>query len=186
MELKELLGSAYKEGMTVEEIELALADIVLPSSDEETQKLRNALTKANSEAAKLKKELRSKTSDQEMKELESQSQLEELKEKYDALLKETTLAKNKANLIALGYEEKLAEDTAKAMLDGDTSKLFANQKKFKDAIEKQVKDDLMKGTPEPTGGNGNTKLTKDDILNMKDPLARQEAIANNIDLFNEE
>ena len=53
MTIKELLGNAYKEGMTLEEVETALLSVNLPQSDNgsELDRLRAALTKANSEEA---------------------------------------------------------------------------------------------------------------------------------------
>ena len=186
MELKDLLGEAFREGMTVDEITAALKDVSLPEDrSSEIEKLKQQVSSANSEAAKYKKELNSKLSDQEIKDKEAAEQLADLQAKYDALFRETELAKNKAELIGLGYDEKLAEDTAKALLDGDTKRLFANQKKFKEALEKQVKDTLIKDTPQPKGGQGEITPTRDSILQMKDPIERQEAIAKNIDLFKE-
>lgn len=59
MNLKDLLGDAYKDGMTVEEIEAALVDITLSSNDSsEIERLKAALSKSNSEAAGYKKQLR--------------------------------------------------------------------------------------------------------------------------------
>ena len=61
MDLKELLGEAYKEGMTFEEVEAALKDITPPdTSTAEVTRLKAALSKANSEAAGYKKQLREK------------------------------------------------------------------------------------------------------------------------------
>ena len=60
----------------------------------------------------------------------------------------------KAKFIAQGYDEVLAEDTAKAMADGDSAKVFANQQKFLDEYAKQVKADALKKTPKPTPGAG--------------------------------
>ena len=184
MELKDLLKDAYKEGMTLEDVVEALKDVELPTDNsEEIQKLKVSLNNASSEAAKYKKELKSRMSDQELKDQEATNRLEELQEKYDALFKETQLAKNKAEFIALGYDEKLAEDSAKAMLEGDNARLFANQKKFNSEVEKRVKADLIQQTPPPTSGNGAKPMTIEDISKIKDPVERQQAIAEHMDLY---
>ena len=184
MELKDLLGNAYKEGMTVEDINAALADISIPTDlSDEVDRLKAALTKVNSENANYKKELKSKMTDSELKEQEQTTKLQELQEKYDALLKESTLSKNKAELIALGYDDKLAEDTAKAMFEGDTAKVFANQRKFADSLTAKVKQDLIKQTPPPTGGSGTKSMTIEEISKIKDPIERQDAIAEHMDLY---
>ena len=54
MKLNVLLGDAYKEGMTADEIISALEKVADPSA--EVEKLRNAVTKANGEAAEYKKQ----------------------------------------------------------------------------------------------------------------------------------
>ena len=64
MTLQELLKDRYKEGMTVEEIETALNDFTLPEDKSaEIEKLKNAVSKANSEAAEHKRKLRATLSD---------------------------------------------------------------------------------------------------------------------------
>ena len=60
--LSDLLGSAYKEGMTEEEISTAL-QTVKSTSDAEVNRLKAALSKANGEAADYKKQLRNKQTD---------------------------------------------------------------------------------------------------------------------------
>lgn len=50
--------------------------------------------------------------------------------------------------------KKLAAETAKAMADGNTDKVFANQQAFLEAYAKQVKASAMKGTPKPAAGAG--------------------------------
>ena len=52
MTIKELLGDAYKDGMTIEEIETALENVSMPEDNSaEIERLKNALSKSNSEAA---------------------------------------------------------------------------------------------------------------------------------------
>ena len=70
MNIKDLLGNKYKEGMTLEEIETALADVEMPTdSSAEVERLKTALSKSNSEAADYKKQLREKLSADEVKDL---------------------------------------------------------------------------------------------------------------------
>ena len=69
MTIKELLGNAYKDGMTLEEVETALLSVNMPRRDagSELDRLRAALTKANSDAADYKKQLRTKQPEDEAK-----------------------------------------------------------------------------------------------------------------------
>ena len=162
MNIKDLLKDAYKEGMTVEEIETALASIELPTDNSaEIERLKNALSKSNSEAADFKKQLREKMTADEIKAKEDAEKQEKLQNDYDALVKKVTISENKAKLLALGYEDKLANETAEAMANGELDKVFANQKKHLEAVEKKIRQDILKDTPKPDGGNSGATITKE-------------------------
>ena len=162
MNIKDLLKDAYKEGMTVEEIETALAGIELPTDNSsELERLKNALSKSNSEAADFKKQLREKMTADEIKAKEDAEKQEKLQNDYDALVKKVTISENKANLLALGYEDKLATETAEALVNGEIDKVFANQKKHLESVEKKIRQDILKDTPKPDGGNTSTTITKE-------------------------
>ena len=188
MNIKDLLKDAYKEGMSVEDIEKALASIDLPNDGSaEIEKLKAALSKSNSEAADYKKQLREKMSADEIKAKEEADKMEELQSKYDALLKESTISKYKARFLALlkestiskykarflalGYDEALATETAEAMANGDTEKVFAAQQKHLDAVDKKIREEVLKDTPRPTGGSGSETITKETFSKMS--LAEQ-------------
>ena len=167
MKIQDLLKDAYKDGMTIEEIDAALEGIELPTDNSaEVERLKNALSKSNSEAADFKKQLREKMSADEIKAKEDSDKYEELQSKYDALLKESEVTKNKARLLALGYEDKLATETAEAIVSGDTDKVFANQKKHLDTVEKKIREEVLTSTPRPTGGNGSETMTLEKFKKM--------------------
>ena len=167
MNIKELLKDAYKEGMSVEDIEKALEGIELPTDNSaEIDRLKNALNKSNSEAADYKKQLREKMSAEELKAKEDAEKMEALIKERDALLREKTIAGHKANYLALGYDEKLANDTAEAMVNGELDKVFANQKKHIESVEKKIRADVLKDTPKPEGGNGSETITKEIFSKM--------------------
>lgn len=183
MNIKDLLKDAYREGMSVEDIEKALESIELPNDGSaEIERLKAALSKSNSEAADYKKQLREKMTAEEAKAKEDADKWDELQSKYDALLKESNISKNKARLLALGYDDALATEVAEAMAEGDTDKVFAGQQKHLDSVAKKIREDALKGTPKPTGGSGKAK-TADEILKISDSAERQAAIAENIELF---
>jgi hypothetical protein len=167
MNIKDLLKDAYKEGMTLEEINAALADIELPTDNSaEIDRLKAALSKSNSEAADFKKQLREKMTAEEIKTKEDAEKWDELIKERDALLREKTLAGHKANYLALGYDEKLATETAEAMVNGELGKVFANQKKHIESVEKKIREDVLKDTPKPEGGNGSDEITKEKFSKM--------------------
>ena len=167
MNIKDLLKDAYREGMTVEEINTALADIEMPTDHSvEIDRLKTALSKSNSEAADYKKQLREKMSAEELKAKEDAERFEELQSKYDALVRKDSISQNKVKLLALGYDEALAHDTAEAMVAGELDKVFANQKKHLDAMEKKIRADVLKDTPKPEGGKGSETITKEMFSKM--------------------
>lgn len=139
------------EDMTAEEKVAALegVEINVPEPDYSGYVKKETFDKTASELAAKKKELSAKlTEDEQAKQAEAEK-MKQLQEDYEKLLKESQLSKNKAHWLGLGYDEKLAEDTAQAMLDGDMKTVFANQKKFMDAFEKKIKAEVLKDTPKP-------------------------------------
>jgi hypothetical protein len=161
MNIKDLLKDAYKEGMTIEEINSALEGIELPTDNSaEIDRLKNALSKSNSEAANYKKQLNEKLTAEELKAKEDAEKWDALVKERDELLREKTIAGHKAKYLALGYDEKLATETAEAMANGELDKVFANQKKHIESVEKKIRADVLKETPKPEGGEGSETITK--------------------------
>ena len=162
MNIKDLLGDAYKAGMSLEDIENALEGIELPKDNSaDIKRLEAALSKSNSEAADYKRQLREKMSAEDKEFEELKERFEELQGKYNTLSKESDISKNKARLLALGYEDALATETAEAMFNGEVDKVFAAQKKHLDSVEKKIREDVLKDTPRPAGGKGNNTITKE-------------------------
>lgn len=122
---------------------------------------KEVFDKTASELAAKKKELKAKLSEDELKKQKEAEDRAELEAKYDQLLRESNISKYKAKFLGMGYEEKLAESTAEAMVDGDTDKVFANQKKHLEAVDKKIRADVLKDTPKPTGDGDNPSMTLD-------------------------
>jgi hypothetical protein len=167
MKFKDLLKDAYKEGMTVEEIEAALADIEFPADQSaEVERLKNALSKSNSENAEWKKKHREALSEEERKAQETADLIAQLKEQNEKLLRESNASKHKAKFLAMGYDEVLAGNAAEAMIDGDMEKLFSYQQKHQEALEKKIRADALKGTPKPVPNKGEGGMTLENLKKM--------------------
>ena len=185
MNIKDLLKDAYKEGMTLEEIETALESIELPSDNSaEVEKLKNALSKSNSEVADYKRQLKEKMTADEIKAKEDAEKQEKLQKDYDELVKKVAVSDNKAKLLALGYDDALATETAEAMANGELDKVFANQKKHIEATEKKIRSEILKDTPKPDGGNGGKTITKE-VFSQMDYSERAKLYEENPDMYNE-
>lgn len=154
MDIKDLLGEKYHDGMTDDEIKAGLKDIFGGADDSDVTRLKGMLSDRNSEIAKLKKDLKSHLTDEEARKAAEQEDREKLEEENKSLKEQLTVSANKANLISLGYSDALAEATAKAMYAGDTTTVLANQKQFLAEHDKAVIAEQMRKTPTPGTGSG--------------------------------
>ena len=160
----------YKD-MTLEQKLEALENYEVDEPDYSGYVTKEVFDKTASELANSKKQLREKMSADELKAKEDSDKMVELQSKYDALLKESEITKNKARLLALGYEDKLASETAEAIVNGETDKVFANQKKHLESVEKKIREEVLTSTPRPTGGSGSETMTLEKFKKM--PIEEQ-------------
>lgn len=151
------------DALTPEQKVEALLKLDIPGKVDLTQYVPKATAdKYSSEAAALKKQLQGKMTEEEAAAAERAAELNGLKEQMAALQadneklqRERTEASYKAKYLAMpGFDEKLAEDTAKAMAAGDMDKVFSNQQKASAEHEKQIKAEMVKGDPKPGGAGG--------------------------------
>jgi hypothetical protein len=153
--------------MTLEEIESALEEVELPADlTDEVKRLKEALSKSNSENAEWKKKHRDALSEEERKSQEVAEELKQLREQNEKLVRESNLSKHKAKFLGMGYDEALASDAAAAMVDGDTEKLFSYQQKHQEALEKKIRADALKGTPKPVPDKTDGVVTREQVSKM--------------------
>ena len=167
MKFKDLLKDAYKDGMTLEEIETALADIEFPEDQTaEVERLKTANSKLSSENADWKRKHREALSEEERKAQETADELKQLREQNEKLVRESNLSKHKAKFLGMGYDETLATDAAEAMVDGDMERLFSYQQKHQEAFEKKIRADALKGTPKPVPDKKDGAMTLENFKKM--------------------
>lgn len=155
------------EGMTAEQKVEALLKVEIPDSVDMSKFVsKEVFDKKASEAASLSKQLKDKMSEEEKSRLEADESNKKILEELETLRKDKTVSEYTAKYIAMGYDKDLASETAKAMADGDMEKVFANGEKHKAALEKKIKEDLMKNDPRP-GGAGGKKDGEDDVAVAK-------------------
>ena len=155
----------YKD-MTLEQKLAALESYELEEPDYTGWVSKEVFDKTASELANSKKQLREKMSAEELKAKEDAEKMEALIKERDALLREKTISGHKAQYLALGYDEILATETAEALANGELDKVFANQKKHNESVEKKIRADVLKETPKPEGGNGSETITKEIFSKM--------------------
>lgn len=147
--------------MSVEDKLKALEAYDVPEPDYSGYVKKDVFDKTAKELADKKKELKDKLSADEQAQLEAQEKQAAMEKELHDLRRESMISKTKAKYLSLGYDEKLAEETAQAVADGDTEKVFANEKKHLADFEKQIRADALKNSPRPNGGQGGNTMTLD-------------------------
>ena len=140
--------------------------------NEEIEKQKNAVTKANGEAADWKRKHHDLLDDEARKKSEDDEYVKGLETRLAELEANEKKANLKAEFTAMGYSAELAAEAAEAVATGDSAKMFATQKKFIEEHDKAYKSTLMNGTPAPVGGQGNPSAV--DFKKLAD-----EALSNN-------
>ena len=118
-------------------------------------KYKDAVTKANHEAAELKKQVKTLQDQQKTGNSKADDIIAKLQKQVEDLTRQNTIASYTAQFTALGYDAELANATAIATADGDVATVFENQRKFLEQHDKDIKADIFKQTPKPgQGGTG--------------------------------
>lgn len=160
--------AGYAE-MSAEDKLKALEALEEADNSAELERMKNAVSKANSEAATWKKKHNELLGEEERKKQEQADHLAQVEKELADLRKEKTVSEYAAKFLGMGYEESLAKETAQAMADGDTEKVFANQVKFNDALKKAAIADKLKSTPRPgVGSDGGTVMTLKKLRTLPD------------------
>lgn len=155
--------------MSVEDKLKALEAMELEDNSSEIERLKNAVSKANSESAEWKRKHNALLSAEEQQKQEQAESLAAMQQELEMLRKEKTVAKYTADYVKLGFDEKLAEETAKALADGDMVKVFANQNKANEALVKKTIADKLKDTPRGVGGQaGGGGMTLEKLRKLSD------------------
>lgn len=148
--------------MTAEEKLAALEgyELEVPDNAAELDRLKAAVSKANSEAADYKKQLRERMTEAEKAEAERQAreaeqeaarkaEQEQMLAELDVLRREKAVTEHKARFLALGYDEVLADETAQALAAGEMDKVFKNQSTFIQNREAAIRAENVKNMPVP-------------------------------------
>lgn len=182
--LKDILGEAYREDMTLADIESAIATMKLADLSSGEYVSKGKLTDYETRMKKAEKALADKLTEEE----KAQIELAKKEEYYKALEKENARNKYITKLGKSIKDEKVLNEIADLFAEGDFATAIDKQNeyliKYHGELEKTIKADLMKQNPQPTAQSGNSSYkTKDEIMAIKDTATRQQAIAENINLF---
>ena len=152
--------------MSVEDKLKVLEEFEIPEPDYSSYVKKEVFDKTASELAEKKRQLKDKMTEEETAKQREKEEREELQLKYDQLLRENEVSKLKTKFLGMGYNEILADETALAMVDGNTEKIFDNHKKHLDTFEKKVRAEILKNTPKPTSDGSISTVTLEKLREM--------------------
>ena len=167
------------ETMTAEEKLSALENFEYDDHSAEIadlEKYKDAVTKANHDAAEYKKQLKALQDQQKTGNSKADDTIAKLQEQVAELTRQNTIASYTAQFTALGYDAELAQATAIATADGDVATVFENQRKFLEQHDKDTKANILKQTPKP-GQGGTGKQAPAMTLEKFRKLSMQERMA---------
>lgn len=133
------------------------------------------------EAQKLEKMNEDEKADYTIKKLQKELEGYKQRENQSAMAKVA-----QSMLVEEGFN--ISDDLVSNLITDEAESTKDNVKDFtkllKEAVEKEVNERLKGKSPTvKTTRTKTAKATKNEILGIKDPVKRQEAIANNLDLF---
>lgn len=159
------LIEGYEE-LSAEDKLKALEALELPDPDYSGYVKKDVFDKTASELAEKNKELKQRMTEEEANKLKEEEERERLQKNYDELLMKVTVSEHKSKLLALGYKEELANETAEALAHSDFEKVFTNFKKHMTSFEKELRAELLNQTPKPVPDGDSKGITKEDLKKM--------------------
>lgn len=176
MNLKELLGDAYKENMTIDEINEALANITAPKtvSKEVFDKTASELASSKKLVRELQEKLRELEESSMTAEEKLKAETERTQELQKALSQKLSALKAKEIFVTAGLSEKDYSPLLDVVVS-DSEETTVNRAEAmikvinaqKAATEAAVKAELMKNTPAPASGTvDDGKITREQFAKM--------------------
>ena len=92
--------------------------------------------------------------------------ISDLEAKNKELERSIAISDQTGKLIAMGYTQELASDTATAMVDGDMDKVLKNQSTFVESVKQDAIAGKMRETPKPGAGVGGGEGEKPDYKKL--------------------
>lgn len=134
---------------------------------EEVERYKKAVSKANSEVADLKRKHNALLSQEEQEKQAKDEQLAQLQAKIEQMERDKKISDYKMKFVEeLGFDSELANTASNALIGQSVEDLFSTLKKFLEKHDKDVKNNLLKSTPLPPAGNGDTSVNLVDLHKM--------------------
>ena len=128
----------------------------------EVEKLKRLLSKANSEAASYKQQLRDKQTEQERAEAERAESEKKKDERLAEVEREVDISDSTKRALALNFDAETADALANAWHDRDKEAMFNSIKSFGEAINTRLNNEALNRQPGLSTGVPPTKNTTTD------------------------
>ena len=140
-------------------------DAPAPKENEEVTKLKEALSKANSDAASWKRQFREKQTEAERAEAERKEREAAVEDELRTLRRDKSVSGYVAQYLALGYTQELALKAAEATADNDAATIMICQQEYIEAKTKELEAAALNKQPTLTKGAPPTSsdVDKDEI-----------------------
>lgn len=125
----------------------------VPKESDEVTKLKNALSKANSDAAEWKRQFREKQTEAERAEAERKEREAAAEEELRTLRRDKTVSGYIAQYLALGYNKELALKAAEATADNDAATIMSCQQEYLAEKTKELEAAALNKQPTLTSGS---------------------------------
>lgn len=163
--------------MSAEDKVKALESLEFDDKSAEVEKYKNATSKANSEAAEYKRQLKALEEKANAGASDTEKAMAEMKEQIETLQREKSISERKASFLKLGMEESIANKCSEAFTSGDSEAFFEAMGSFITEHDKTFKAELMKTTPRPSNEGGEPpKMTKEQFQKLS--VGEKMAFAN--------
>ena len=180
---RELLGEAYKDGMTVEELENAISTMKLADLSSGEYVSKGKLSDYERRMKEAEKKLAEKLTDEE----KAQAELAKREEYYKALEKENAMHKYTSKLGKTIKDEAVLKEIAGLYADGDFAKAIDKQNEYLakqySEMEKNIKADLLKANPTPTPDSGKSGAITQEKFNAMGVQERSKLLNENPELY---
>ena len=123
-----------------------------PKESEEVTKLKEALSKANSDAASWKRQFREKQTEAERAEAERKEHEAAVEDELRTLRRDKTVSGYVAQYLALGYTQELALKAAEATADNDAATIMSCQQEYLAEKTKELEAAALNKQPTITSG----------------------------------
>lgn len=158
--------TSNNETNTEQKVDTSVLEARIKQLESENGKLKQAQTNASADASEWKKKYQAKLSDEEKAKEEQTAATAAMQKELEDLRTERNVANHKAQFISIGFEDELAQDTAKALNDGDTAKVFDGIRKFIASHDKALAEKAMLNNPTLPGGNSTKTVTQEEFDKM--------------------